>query len=371
MAESGRACRPLRIGLEVSKVAGISDGIGRYARSLLQSLRQLEGGHDILLFDVADDHQLGGRPRFELLPASGRGGSPESIRLDVFHSTGFALPPASPVPLVMTVHDLTFLTHPSVHTRENWGRATVAAAEAVSREATFVAVSGHTRDQVIGLLGVPADRVIVVYEAPDPVFRTGGADGTGIIERLGLAGDFVLAVGSLEPRKNLIGLLDGMMQLPRALRDRLTLVVAGPGGWRNRPIRQRMERARRLLKVVEAGYVSTAELVDLYRGAAVFAYPSLSEGFGLPVLEAMACGTPVVTSDGSSLPEVAGEAAVLVDPGEPAEIAAGLERLLSDRTLREEMTAKGFDNVARFSWDRCARETVAVYRRAIDRKGAG
>jgi len=356
--------RGLRIGLEVSKVAGISDGIGRYTKSLLRSLRALNGDHELVLFDLADD-RLGGRASVDLRVAAESGGSGDSVPLDVFHSTGFALPPEGKVPLVMTVHDLTFLTHPRVHTVENWGRAIAAAADAAGRGATFIAVSRHTRDEVVGLLGVSTDRVTVVHEAPDPVFLPGEAGSATVLEGFGLRGDFVLAVGSLEPRKNLIGLLDGMLQLPRSVADRVTLVVVGPRGWRNRSIRERMDRARRSLRVKEVGYVSTEELVELYRRATIFAYPSLSEGFGLPVLEAMACGAPVLTSNRSSLPEVAGAAALLVDPDDPADIAAGLDRLLSDRALRTGMIEKGFDNVRRFSWDRCARETVAVYRRAI------
>jgi glycosyltransferase involved in cell wall biosynthesis len=356
--------RGLRIGLEVSKVAGISDGIGRYAKSLLRSLRALNEDHELVLFDLADDH-LGGRASVDLRVVTESGGSGDPVPLDVFHSTGFALPPVGNVPLVMTVHDLTFLTHPRVHTVENWGRAVSTAADAADRGATFIAVSKHTRDEVVGLLGVSTDRVTVVHEAPDSVFRPGEAGSAGVLEGFDLQGDFVLAVGSLEPRKNLIGLLDGMLQLPRSVADRVTLVVVGPHGWRNRSIRERVDRARRTLRVKEVGYVSTEELVELYRRAAIFAYPSLSEGFGLPVLEAMACGAPVLTSNRSSLPEVAGDAAVLVDPDDPADIALGLERMLSDRGLRSGMIEKGFDNVRRFSWDRCARETVAVYRRAI------
>jgi alpha-1,3-rhamnosyl/mannosyltransferase len=356
---------PLRIGLEISKVAGISDGIGRYARALLRSLRGVGGGHEILLFNFADD-RLAGRASVDLRTSDAGTDASDAVALDVFHSTGFAVPPGVAVPLVMTMHDLTFLTRPRVHTVENWGRATASAAEAVARGATFIAVSEHTRNEVVGLLGVPVERVTVVHEAPDPVFRPAEpGDGAALPDHLDIRGDFVLAVGSLEPRKNLIGLLEGMTRLPRDIRDDLTLVIAGPGGWRNRAIRERMERAAKVLSIQEAGYVSTGELVELYRRATVFAYPSLSEGFGLPVLEAMACGTPVVTSNTSSLPEVAGTAAVLVDPEDPEDIGAGLGRLLQDRGLREEMVERGFDNVRRFSWDRCARETVSVYRRAV------
>jgi alpha-1,3-rhamnosyl/mannosyltransferase len=355
MSEAGA----LRIGLEVGKVAGISDGIGRYARCLLTALRRLDESHQLVLYDLADD-RICQRPAFPPPRRVGTAGNGEAISLDVFHSTGFALPPAGTVPVVMTMHDLTFLTHPQWHTGENRIRASAAAVAAVMGGACVIAVSEHTRGQVEEHLGVPRERIAVVHEAPDPAF----SDAAGRSSTRSASRPYVLAVGSLEPRKNLVGLLEGMLLLPASVRRELELVVVGPSGWRNREIREALHRARRAIRVRIHGYVSTEELVELYRRATIFAYPSLSEGFGLPVLEAMACGTPVLASNCSSLPEVAGDAAVLVDPEEPAAVAEGIERLFEDQQLRAELVERGFDNLRRFSWDRCARETVAVYRRA-------
>ncbi len=353
----------LRVGLEVGKAAGIADGIGRYTACLLRALLNLESAQELLLFDLSDDRL--GDPCPPRLAGRGQGGD-VALELDVFHSTGPLLPPPGPVPLVATVHDLTVLTHPAHHTAINRTRVVASLASAVARRAQLIAVSEHTRRELIDLLAVPEERVTVVPEAPDQAFQPG--DDGRLAERLqrryGIDGAYVLAVGSLEPRKNLVGLLDGMRLLPASLRAGMTLVVVGPAGWRNRAIRRHLDVARATIAVQEVGYVSTEELSELYRGAAVFAYPSLSEGFGLPVLEAMACGTAVVTSDRASLPEVAGDAALLVDPQDPAAIAAGIERLLTDDRARLELVRRGFDNVARFSWERCARETAAVYRRA-------
>jgi alpha-1,3-rhamnosyl/mannosyltransferase len=355
----------LRVGLEVGKVAGISDGIGRYARCLLRALRALGDLCDLVLYDFADD-RIGDRPPTRLPTDTGGAPVREEVELDVFHSTGLALPPAGRVPLVLTVHDLTYLTHPEWHTNANWARAAAATVTAVARGATVIAVSQHTRQEVQQHLGVPPERVVVVHEAPDPVFDVNGSASAASPRLRRIHNPYVLAVGSLEPRKNLVGLLDALMLLPAVLRREFELVVVGPSGWRNEPIRKRLRAARRSLRVREVGYVSTEELAELYRRATVFAYPSLAEGFGLPVLEAMACGTPVVASNQTSLPEVAGDAAVLVDPCDPAAIAAGLERLIDDEQERREMIERGFDNLRRFGWDRCARETVAVYRRAAE-----
>jgi alpha-1,3-rhamnosyl/mannosyltransferase len=360
---------PLRVGLEVGKVAGISDGIGRYARGLLRALLELDDGPEMVLYDLADD-RIGDRPPVRLRGSEAPVATEHPTALDVFHSTGFALPPAGEIPLVITVHDLTFITHPDLHTRVNRARASAAMMTAVARRATVIAVSGHTRGEVEQLLGVPSERIVVVHEAPDRAFGIRAPSERPDPSPAPVPGRYVLAVGSLEPRKNLVGLLDGMMELPAALRRELQLVVVGPGGWHNRVIRDRLQRARRRLAVRELGYVSTERLAELYRGATVFAYPSLSEGFGLPVLEAMACGAPVLTSNRASLPEVAGDAAVLVDPVDPVSIAGGIERLVTDDEFRAGMVAKGFDNVRRFSWDRCARETVTVYHRVAERGAA-
>ncbi len=358
----------LRVGIEVGKAAGIADGIGRYARCLLRALMELEDGPELLLFDLSDD-RLWDPELPEVLTGAGpdRKGA-----LDVFHSTGPALPPPGPTPLVATVHDLTVLTHAEHHTIANRTRAVAGLVEAVARGALFVAVSDHTRRELVELVAVPPERVVVVHEAPDPRFRpaAGGEAAAAVATRPGLEGPYVLAVGSLEPRKNLVGLLDALLLLDRTPAEQLTLAVVGPGGWRNRAIRERLSAVEGRLRIVELGYVSNDELVDLYRRATVFAYPSLSEGFGLPVLEAMACGTPVVTSSRGSLPEVAGEAAELVDPDDPTAIAAAIARVLGDDGWRRELVRRGLANAARFSWQRTARETAAVYERAAKEGGS-
>jgi len=359
-------CR-LRVGIEVGKAAGIADGIGRYARCLLAELLELEDGPDLLLFDLSDD-----RLSDPELPGllTGAPPAPEGA-LDVFHSTGPALPPPGPTPLVATVHDLTMLTHAEHHTAVNRARATAGLVEAVARGAIVIAVSHHTREELVELVAVPVERVVVVHEAPDPVFRPATVDEAvaAAARRPGLEGPYVLAVGSLEPRKNLTGLLDALLLLDRSPAEELTLAVVGPGGWHNQTSRERLAAAGRRLHIVELGYVSDRELLDLYRGATLFAYPSLSEGFGLPVLEAMACGTPVITSDRGSLPEVAGDAAELVDPEDAEALAAAIARVLGDEAWRRELVRRGLANAARFSWQRTARETVAVYERAAREGG--
>ena len=172
---------------------------------------------------------------------------------------------------------------------------------------------------------------------------------------------FVLFLGAMEPRKNLPRLLEAFAALAPGLRREFPLVVAGAQGWLNDSVHEQAQKLGLGESVRFAGYIEQGDLAALYSLASVFAYPSVWEGFGLPVLEAMACGTPVLTSNVSSLPEVAGAAAVLVPPADVDAMADGLSRLLCDSALRADLVARGLRRVGAFSWERCARETLAVY----------
>jgi glycosyltransferase involved in cell wall biosynthesis len=240
----------------------------------------------------------------------------------------------------------------------------VAVAEAACCAARVIAVSDHTRLQALELLGLHGDGVQVIHPAADPVFRplSGETHRAELGRRTGIEGRFVLTVGSLEPRKNTIGLIEALTSLPRELRDRLTLAVVGPEGWLNREIHERLRSASRELRIRHLGYVDDAVLAALYSFTEVFVYPSFSEGFGLPVLEAMACGAPVVTSNSSAMPEVAGDAALLIDPRDVSEIAGAVERVVSDDSLRVELSRLGVERAAGFSWRRSAEQTLEVYR---------
>jgi glycosyltransferase involved in cell wall biosynthesis len=185
----------------------------------------------------------------------------------------------------------------------------------------------------------------------------------GVIEavkaRYGIAGDYALFVGTLQPRKNLIRLIEAFSNFRFPISD-FRLVIAGKKGWLYQEIFRWVEELGLEKKVVFTGYVPEGDLPVLLSGARLFVFPSLYEGFGLPVLEAMACGTPVVCSNASSLPEVAGDAAVLVDPQDVEGLAAAMERVLGDEELRAELIVRGFEQARKFSWERCARETLDV-----------
>jgi len=282
---------------------------------------------------------------------------------DLAHGPVFVAPLAAPCPVVVTVHDLSFVRFPRLFRPAN--RLYLGALTRLSarRARRVIAVSAHAADETAHLLGVPRARIDVVYHGVDPQFRPLPAE---TVQRFraaaGLPERFVLFLGTLEPRKNLVRLVEAFARL----RDpALKLVIAGGRGWYDEEVHARVEALELNDRVVFPGYVPAEDLPLWYNAAAVFAFPSLYEGFGMPVLEAEACGTPVLTSNCSALPEAAGDGALLVDPLQVEAIAAGLERLFHDETLRGELRQRGLAHAARFTWQQTAAETVAVYRRAL------
>lgn len=361
---------PLRIGLDIGKALGPDDGLATSSRLLARSLLAAGGDHELHLCDLHHETLDVERARAVLgpLPANARlcPQVPAAADLDLFHGPAHRLPDQGPSRVVYTLHDLTFISHPRLHTLANRVDTLLATSRAVCSGARFIAVSEHTRRQAEVLLGLPPERVDVVPWAADPELGPGdpGAAFAEVRSRHGVDRPYLLSVGSLEPRKNLCRLVDAFAALPAAVRDRHLLVVVGGEGWRNRTIVERLERAIAAGWVVRPGRVSRADLAMLYRGAVALAYPSLAEGFGLPVLEAMACGCPVVTSGTSSLPEVAGDAALLVDPHDVTSLTSALERVLTDAGLRADLGRRGLERSRGYSWERTAEATLAVYRRA-------
>ncbi len=326
----------MRVGYDVAPLVLDNAGTARYVRGVLGALRARDdvdvqelswGGSGRITAAVRDVawYPLG-------LPLSAR-------RLDVLHCTTFRAPPRASVPVIATVHDLAVVRHPELFTA--WTRAYARTLLLpVLRAATRVlAVSERTKRDVVELARVPPERIDVAYNAADADVFTPDGDVAD--------GDYALAVGTLEPRKNLPRLIEATGRLGLELR------IAGARGWG--AVDVDASHVRWL------GRPDDAELATLLRGALCLAYPSLWEGFGIPVLEAMLCGTPVVTSTGSAMEEVADGAAELVDPYDVASIAAGIERAL---LRRDELRAAGLRRAAAFNWPATAEAVVGAYARA-------
>ncbi len=285
-------------------------------------------------------------------------------RPDVLFVPAHVLPLAHPVPTVVTVHDLGYRHFPAAHPLGQRLYLDWSTRFSARRATHLIADSLATRRDLARFYKVHEGRVSVVYPGRDETLQPTGP--AAVRARYGLAGDYVLHVGTLQPRKNLLRLIDAVAAA-RQQAPGLSLVLAGRPGWLAGPILARARECAGFVRLLD--YVPAADLAGLYSGARVFAFPSLYEGFGFPVLEAMACDTPVVCANAASLPELAGAAALLVDPADTAGLAGALVRAATDETLRAELVARGRAQVRRFSWARCAHETLAVLERAAQARG--
>jgi glycosyltransferase involved in cell wall biosynthesis len=285
--------------------------------------------------------------------------------VDLLFSPLQTLPLSCPVPAVVTVHDLTVLLRPEDHRfKVRWSQIPFLA-RSLARARRVIAVSRATADDLLFQFPECRGKVRVIHEGVAPEFRPAAPEEIERIRgELGAPRGYLLFVGTLEPRKNLATLLTAWEALAAADPDFPPLLLAGGEGWHSRSLRRRIA-ALAPLGLRHVGRVEDRRLVELFQGATAFVYPSLYEGFGLPVLEAMACGVPCVTSDVSSLPEVAGRAALTVDPRDAAALAAAVSRLVTDRALAAALAARGVERAAGFTWERAAAETEETLREAL------
>jgi glycosyltransferase involved in cell wall biosynthesis len=333
-----------------------------YVRELLRALR---GRHEL---DMIAAVEAGQRPtgvlappmRLRRIPSNGlaRLGALTLLarreHVDLVHAVYF-LPPATGRHTVLTVHDISFERFPKLFSRRAFVRDRLlirASARAASR---VITVSETSRRDLLELYGLAEDRVVAIANGVGGGFRPSGGSAWAPY-----AGDRplrVLALGTLQPRKNLLRLLDALAIIGHEIPVQLRVV--GPDGHQGAEIRGRLASS---VQAEIVGWLDDAALATEYRRADVFVYPSIYEGFGLPVIEAMACGTPVVTSNGGSLPEVAGDAAVIVDPYDVAALAAAIRRVAEDRACASQLRTRGLARAAMFTWERSAERHAAVYR---------
>lgn len=286
--------------------------------------------------------------------------------LDLLHSPDFIPPLNGGFRSVITVHDLAFLRYPQFLTEESRNYYAGQINDAVDRADHIIAVSEATRSDLIELLGVPEHKITVVYEAASEQFKPPTpAEVERMQQKHNLPAPYILFVSTIEPRKNIGGLLRAYAALTDVMPDAPQLVVVGGKGWLYDEVMALYERLKLGERVRWLGRVDYADLPVLYGGAEVFCLPSFYEGFGLPPLEAMACGTPVVVSGRASLPEVVGEAGLYVDPDDTDSIVDVLNLVLTDSALAAGLRAKGLARASMFSWSRAARETMAVYERTL------
>ncbi|MGH7266295.1 MAG: glycosyltransferase family 4 protein [Candidatus Rokuibacteriota bacterium] len=363
----------MRIAIDARLWGEPQSGIGRYTRSLVEALVKGAPEERWLLYVDRPARDVPGAVVTRCLPWPQRllwtlWAAPRDLRrhpVDVFHGvTGFELPPAA-CPLVTTVHDLIPLRFPElVPARHRWA-VRLLLGGALRRARRVIVVSEATRGEVVARYRVAAEKVRVVPEAAAPHMAPPPPAETALVRaRYHLGAPYVLFVGLLEPKKNVAGLLEAVARLVKAGAWGSTqLVLAGARGWGVGDLEAESTRLGLTGIARWLGPVADADLPGLYAGARAFVFPSLWEGFGLPVLEAMAAGAAVVASRRGALPELVGDAAVLTEP-EAGALAEALGRVLADAPLRERLRERGFARAAQFSWERAARETMAVYREA-------
>jgi len=371
----------MRIAIDGRYIQDHFPGIGRYTYNLVQALAKAAPEdsfvllHNPQLVNTRYDLKILQNPNLKIVPVEVPTFSlaeewrlpsvVRHLRLNLLHSPYYIKPYLLPCPSLVTIHDLIPKLYPQ-YMPSLWKRAIfeVTIRLAVASVRRVICVSQSARDDLVRLLGVAPSKVSVTPEGVDERFQP--LEGEVVMrlrQRYDLPEGYILNVGVNKPHKNLVRLVEAFAKVKTGRK----LVLAGKEDPRYREVHEVVEQLSLQDRVVFLGQVPEDDLPALYSGAALFVFPSLYEGFGLPLLEAMACGVPVVCSSTSSLPEIAGRAAVTVDPLDASQLTRALEWVLGDADLRASMREEGLKQAARFSWERTAKETLAVYRQVLSR----
>jgi glycosyltransferase involved in cell wall biosynthesis len=361
----------MRVSIDATPLLLRSAGVKTYVYYWTRHLQSTAGRHTLELFPFLDGARLSENcvhersvigfwptlARLAVLHASN--GSPIPIlnqlgaHLDVFHASHQLLRPPRNTKLTATLYDMTCWLAPETHTPANVAMAKKFARKVLARADGMIAISENTRSDSVRVLGLKQDRIEVIYPGvAEPFFGAAPA---------ARQKPYILFVGTIEPRKNVNVLLDAYQQLPASLREEYDLVVAGSPGWGDSGALRRLSSAAPGIHYL--GYIPEQELPGLTAGATAFVYPSLYEGFGLPVAQAMAAAVPVITSNVSSLPEVGGDAALLVDPRSVAELESAMRRLLLAPSLRAELSANATRRAQQYRWEICASKSWRFFER--------
>ena len=376
----------MRIGLDGIPLSEVKTGIGHYTLELARALA---------LVSTSDEFEL--VSPFPYLPELSSQTWPENLRMErvginsivnrwwamrlpahvrragyaLFHGTNYDIPLWNRCPTVVTIHDLSVLLHPHLHERQVVRRAR-RRLPVMARAATMIiTATSEGKREVCAHLNVKPEKVAVTPYAPRRNFRPCATEeSTKVRRRLGIEDEFLLFVGTIEPRKNLLTLVRAYEEVLRETALRPQLVIAGREGWLMDDLFAYINRAGLQDRLRFTGYLAEEDLAALYSSCRVFIYPSLYEGFGLPPLEAMACGAPVITSRIQSIMEVTASAALLVEPTDAAALAQAIIKLLEDEGQREQLKAAGRARALEFTWEKTAEQTLELYRRVLKTRAA-
>jgi glycosyltransferase involved in cell wall biosynthesis len=371
----------MRIAFDGTTLRPRRTGVGYYSEHLLQHLAQEAPDDEITVISNRPIETTRMLPaRVQVAPSKWRAPSLVWMQMfaaralgdlhaDVAHFTNGMVPMGASTPTVVTIHDMSLTLFPHYHPARRVLLSRPLVDMAARRAAAVITVSESARRDILRLYQLSADRVHVVHEAAAPSFRRvcDPRELDRVRRRYGLDDRVILYVGTIEPRKNLQTLIDGFAIRQQAGDLQHQLVCVGPYGWLSRGVARQVERLKTADRIRFTGYVPFADLPALYSLAEMFVFPSVYEGFGLPVVEAMACGAPVITGRAAALEEVGGDAVAHVDERDAGSLGDGLVALARDRERRDALTAHGIERARQFSWHRAARETLDVYRRVASR----
>jgi glycosyltransferase involved in cell wall biosynthesis len=366
----------MRIGIDAHHVNGKPQGSRTYLLELIRSLSRISND-EIVVYSFRPEEtktvlKVDGVVHRRVFPESARLRLPVVVpaltlrdRLSVLHSQ-YVIPLFSSTPNVVTIHDILFESHPDLFEGAFSARSRALIRRSARRAEIVLTVSEFSRRALIDHYALPPGKVRVTPNGVDcRVFHRMGNEDPAARKRLGVEGPFVLAIGRIEPRKNLVRLMRAFAKARERLSGGVRLVIAGQEDFRSRDV---FEEAARHPKdsIVFLGAVPDEDLPAIYSLAEAVAYPSLVEGFGIPILEAMACGTPVLASPRGALPEVGGDAVLWAEPEDEEELARGLERILTDSELRERLRAAGPPRARLFDWEETAKRTLEAYHEAVE-----
>ncbi|MHB1389958.1 MAG: glycosyltransferase family 4 protein [Thermoleophilia bacterium] len=368
----------MRIGVDLSVIQSTKSGVDWYTHRLMEEMIELLApDEELFLFSNREcgfEQRVADHPRVTVVRSNFRYQEPwrqlilpvllRRYQIDVCFFTNFVLAILGTCPMVLTIHDLSFRLFPRTHSLRNviWTRSLVPIS--TRRSSRIISVSNNTKLDLVRVMNISGEKVEVVYEgAPDEFNPEPLPDDGEALNHYGIIAPYILFVGTLEPRKNLNVLIRAFDRMTKTRPD-LHLVLAGRRGWMAQAIFDELERRDLLGRVHITGYVKEKYLPALYRQAVAFVYPSLYEGFGLPPLEAMSSGTPVIVSRSSSLPEVVGDAGIYVNPLDAGELAAAMESVVADPELAASLKQKGLARAAEFSWVKAAEKTMEILRTA-------
>jgi glycosyltransferase involved in cell wall biosynthesis len=377
----------LRIAIDAHSVGTKLGGNESYAVNLIEALAQIDDVNEYTLFVTTAEarnrfHQRW--PNFKVrstLPHTPLIRIPLTLSaelrkhpVDVLH-VQFTAPPFCPCPVVVSIHDLSFEHLPETFHRRSRIQLRLTVRRSARRAAKILTLSEHTRRDIIDTYGIDPSRITAIPLAAPGHFKP--VEDNRELQRVrhnyGIDGQYILSVGSIQPRKNLARLVQAYARVRASLRDKVTetelpkLVLVGKRGWLYGETLRALEETRVADSVILTGYVPESDLPALYSGALCFVYPSYFEGFGLPPLEAMKCGAPVIVGNQTSLPEVVGDAGLPVDPFDVRSIAEAIEKLINDSVLRQELSVKGQRRAEMFTWRKTAQQTLEIYQQVSRR----